>query len=159
MAVIPIYHPEWCGQSGGQTPSIGEGYEKTGQTFVKGNFLQMSSGQMQIAPDAATKLAGIALEDAKGTANLRDLFAKAKAGARFCINVMRTGDVSLAVTAIAMIGVSYGIVINSGKHMLDKANTTQLVFKVVALDTRDAIGDQYGRVIVEVLPSAYDFSS
>uniref|UniRef100_A0A6M3KF15 Uncharacterized protein n=1 Tax=viral metagenome TaxID=1070528 RepID=A0A6M3KF15_9ZZZZ len=129
--------------------------EAASQSFLKGEFVYLVSGKLTVVPaavDSQVKIAGMALQDATGTTDTALAIAVAEEGVLFEMNA--TG----AVTAITHVGGSYNLTITSNKHYIDLNAATFPRFKVKALSPRDAVGDTYGRVLVEVLGSICQLS-
>lgn len=129
--------------------------EAASQSFKKGEFVYLVSGKVTVVPAAVNsqvKIAGMAMQDASGTTDTAIAIAVAEEGVLFEMNA--TG----AVTAITQVGGSYNLTITSNKHYIDLSATTFPRFKVKALSPRDAVGDTYGRVLVEVLGSLCQLS-
>ena len=158
MAEIALNHPIRIGRKSDDTPNIKSHYEKASATFVRGNFVTLTNGQIDKTADAGTAILGQAMEDASGTANTEILVSEADDGELFEINVYHATEAS-AVTNKNMIGSEYGIkavtgVLGDSVHVLDMENTTQKVFRIVRLSSKDNEGDTYGRVIVRICSSA-----
>jgi len=121
--------------------------EALSQSFKKGEFVYLVSGKVTVASygaGGAAKLLGMAMQDASGKVDTAIAVALAEEGVLFEMNVTTT-------TAITQVGLSYGGSISSNKHSLAIADTTYQYFKVKSLSQKDAVGDTYGRVLVEVL--------
>lgn len=127
--------------------------EAASQSFKKGEFVYLVSGKVTVIT-ASSRIAGMALQDASTTTDTAIAVAIAEEGVLFEANV--TG----AVTAITNVGVTYGISISSNKHYVDLSVTTLGLarLKIKAISPRDAVGDTYGRVLVEVLGSMCQLS-
>jgi hypothetical protein len=123
--------------------------EAASQSFKKGEFVYLVSGKVTVVSSTVpsqTKILGLAMQDASGTTDTALAVAIVEEGVAFEMNVTTT-------TAITQVGAVYGLSISSNKHSVAIADTTNTVFKVKAISPRDAVGDTYGRVIVEVLGS------
>ena len=130
------------------TPARIEYYpEALSQSFKKGEFVYLVSGKVTVATATTGKLAGMALQDASTTTDTAIAVAIAEEGVLFEMNAYG------AVTAVTNVGLSYGLTISSNKHYCDLSVTTFGLqrFRVKALSPRDAVGDTYGRVLVEVI--------
>ena len=92
----------------------------------------------------------MALQDASGITDTAMAVAIAEEGVTFELNVYH-GTPASAITAITQVGSSFGLMISSNKHYVDITETTHRIFKVRKLSPKDAVGDRYGRVEVEVL--------
>jgi hypothetical protein len=130
------------------SPARTEWYpEASGQSFKKGEFVYLVSGKVTVLPSTAqsqVKILGLAMQDASGTVDTAIAVAIAEEGVLFEMNITST-------TAITQVGASYGITITSNKHYVNVSDTTERRFKVKALSPKDAVGDTYGRVLVEVI--------
>jgi hypothetical protein len=126
--------------------------EATGQSFKAGEFVKLVSGKVTISgvDNALTKIAGMALADASGTADTAIPVAVAEEGVLFelCVYHATAGS---AITAVTQVGASYGLTISSNKHYVQIAETGFAAFHVKALSPKDVVGDRYGRLLVEVL--------
>lgn len=117
--------------------------EAADQTFVKGNFVYLINGKLTECASDAPGIAGIAEADASGTTNTAIPITLAKRGQQFTVHANTT-------TAVTQIGAKYGIVLASSIHYVDIADTTNQRFVVDDIANDDAVGDTYGRLIVEV---------
>jgi hypothetical protein len=128
--------------------------EAASSSWKKGQFVYVSNaGQLTVCADgitAGTGIAGIAEADASGTTNLAAPITIAKQGQQFTMNVW-SATPSLAVTAVTMVGLKYGIKVTGNKCYLnmDDTSNTRVVVHSIAPD--NDTGDRYGKVIVEVL--------
>lgn len=123
--------------------------EAASQSFKKGEFVYLVSGKVTVVSSTAqlqSKILGMAMQDATGTTDTSIAVAIAEEGVMFELNVTTT-------TAITQVGAVYGLSIASNIHKVNISDTTITVFKVKALSPKDAAGDTYGRLIVEVLGS------
>lgn len=159
MATVGIRHPVAIGQAAGKTIP-GDTYpEKGSASWIAGNFLTFTSGQVNKSADAATKICGLACGPSSGTTNNSSLMVPAIKNQQFEINVYHTTPGS-AITAKTMVGSAYGLkhVTVAGQSIacLDMENTTQKCFVIRALSKKDTEGDTYGRVIVEVADTYRD---
>jgi hypothetical protein len=121
--------------------------ESAGCTFIKGEFVYLNAaGQLVVCADDPAVVLGMALEPATGTTNNAIAVYVAEPGVQFEMNIYSS------VTAITMIGHQYSYYHDATNHwaILDNTDTANRVFEVIALSPRDAVGDTYGRVIVEV---------
>lgn len=118
--------------------------EAAGQSFKKGEFVYLVSGKVTACGSDATLIAGVSLQDASGVADTLIAIEIAEPGTTFEVNVTTT-------TSVAIVGGQYGLYVASNKHQVDLGDTTNKRFVIRALSKKDAVGDTYGRVIVEVL--------
>ena len=121
--------------------------ESAGCTFVKGEFVYLNSaGQLVVCADDPSVVLGMALESASGTTNNAIAVYVAEPGVQFEMNI------DTSVTAITMIGKQYSLYHDATNHWntMDNSDRANRVFEVIALSPKDAVGDTYGRVIVEV---------
>jgi hypothetical protein len=136
-------------------PEAPEIKEAASQTYGLGALVYLVSGLVTIAT-ATTQLAGQALQAATGTTNQSAYLAVIRAGDRFVMNVYHTTQAS-AITAQAQLGTVYGLVVVAGQFHADIENVATAEdathssgrVKVVGFYKEDAIGDIYGRVVVE----------
>jgi hypothetical protein len=121
--------------------------ESAGCTFKKGEFVYLNgASQLVVCANDPTAVLGMVCSDATGVTNNSILVYVAEPGVQFEMNIYSS------VTAITMIGHQYSLS-HDGTNMwgiLDNTDTANRVFEVIALSPRDAVGDTYGRVIVEV---------
>lgn len=128
--------------------------EAASQSFKKGEFVNLVSGKVTVlsaTPALQGKILGLAMADASGTTNTAIPVAVAEEGVLFELNGTST-------TAITQVGGVFGITVTSNKHYLNTADTTNTKLHVKALSKRDAVGDTYGRFLVEVLGSICQLS-
>ena len=162
MATIAILTPKVIGREGDDTPVIGQFFEKAMATFLVGQFVALTAGQIDKAADATTKLLGIAAKDKALVTDTKQLVNKVPPGTRIEINVYHSNP-AFAITAKAMIGAEYGIKTVNGAdgrptHVLDMENVTQKCFNIIGLSPKDTEGDTYGRVICQIADGYYDLS-
>lgn len=141
---------------------------KASQTFKAKEFLKDDASSNEYVEGVATGATAIkyfALEDGQLPYFQGESATSKTAGTKICVlpidpsvkfimNIYKTGDLSNAVTAKTQIGQKYGIVIVSNKVHVDLAQTQNLAVEILDLytDEGDAVGDQYGRVIVRFIP-------
>ena len=134
--------------------------EAATQTFKKGEFVYLVSGKVTVVPttkQSQSKVAGMALMDASETVDTAIAIAVAEEGVVFELNVYHS-SVGSAITAVADVSKVYGLKIASNKHYVDLTDTADTVFHVKRLSPKDASGDTYGRLQVEVIGSRCQLS-
>lgn len=117
--------------------------EASDQSFLKGNFVYLVNGKLTECASDAPGIAGIAEADASGTVDTAIPITLAKRGQQFTVHAN-------TATAVAQVGAMYGIVLASSIHYVDISDTTNKRFVVDDIANDDAVGDTYGRLIVEV---------
>lgn len=120
-------------------PDIAQVQEGSGQSFVAGDPLIMSSGQVIIATSSAT-IWGIALDKASGTQTTVLQAIPITPNQRWVAQLSGT-------TAVSYIGNGYDLTIVTGANYVNTSGTTDKTFIIEALDPRDAVGTTYGRVV------------
>lgn len=116
--------------------------EAASQTFKKGACVYLTGGALtECGADPATIL-GIALDPATGVTG-RPIRVTLLSNAIFEASLSGT-----SVTAATDVGVAYGVVLASGLWLVDKTDTTAKRVTVMALSTKDNVGDTNGRVLV-----------
>jgi len=131
--------------------------EAASQSFKEGQLVYLSSGKVTACASDQPLIAGMALQDASGTEDTKIAVAIARPGVWFEMNVYHATPAS-AVTAVTDVGKKYGLYVADNKCYCDKEDTVNTRFVVVALSPQDSVGDQYGRVFVEVLGSVCQLS-
>jgi len=126
------------------------GKEAASQSFKKGEPVYLVSGLVAICGADPAAILGIADADASGVTGAPIPVVKANGATLFCANIYHSTPAS-AVTAQADVGTSYGIIVVSNKLYVDKEETVATRAQVIGLDSRDAVGDQYGRVLFKFL--------
>lgn len=127
--------------------------EAASQSFKAGQFVYLASGKVTVCADDATTILGMAMQDATGVTDSDILVALAVPENTFEANVYH-GTPASAVTAITQVGVNYALQVDSNKCYVDIEDTSHDAFVVRAISRKDAVGDQYGRVIFQVLAAA-----
>ena len=126
--------------------------EAASASFKRMEFVTLSSGKVAALsgtdPAAATIL-GVVLHDAAVITDNPTLVFVPDPECQFIGNIYHATP-SSAVTAVTDVGTNYGLVEVSDKVHVDKADTTNTKVKITDLDTRDAVGDRYGRVIFRI---------
>lgn len=128
--------------------------EAASQSFKAGEFVNLVSGKVTVLSGTAQlqgKILGLALADASGTTDTAIPVAVAEEGVLFEMNATST-------TAVTSVGAVYGLTVTSNKHYVNQSDTTTTKFRVKALSDKDAVGDTYGRFLVEVLGSICQLS-
>jgi hypothetical protein len=129
--------------------------EKATQTFIKYDPVKLTtSGTVEDALVSESHF-GIALADASGTTNALVPVLLLNREMYFVASQSNAG--ATQVTAQTMVGLQCGwikstITDHTTKITIDTNNTSNLIFEIVALDPRDAVGAADGRVIVRVVP-------
>ena len=132
--------------------------EAASQSFKKGEYVYLVAGKLTVCPSDAINIAGMAAQDASGTTDTAIAIYIAEPGVMFLMNVGH-GTPASAVTAITLVGSKFGLLVASNKHYCDIGDTSNVRFIVKDLSPRDAVGDQYGRVLVGVLDEYSQLSS
>jgi hypothetical protein len=127
--------------------------EASSQTYGLGALVYLNAGLVTIAT-ASTALAGQATAAATGTTGASAFIGVIRPGDRFVMNVYHS-TIGSAVTTQGNLGTVYPLVVVSGQFHCDiettseDASTANGRVKVVGFYGEDALGDTYGRVIVE----------
>jgi len=168
MATQALAQPRWVRRRGvAGTRTFRGGAEETGllveaasQSFKAGALLQLSSGKFAIAvgtEGTPSLIAAQAMADATGTTNADIFVAPISPLDIFVMNVYH-GTAASAITALSQLGTAYGIKLVSGKWHVDIETTTvedathsDARVNVIGFWPEDAIGDIYGRVLVEFI--------
>jgi len=136
----------------GNSPQVVKVPEAASQSFKAGEFVYLASGKATICADDATTIYGMAVADASGTTDADCEVYVANTDTVFEANVYHSNGAS-AVTAITQRGVEYALQVDSEKSYVDIEDTTNKAFTVIDLSPRDKVGDQYGRVMFQVIDS------
>lgn len=158
MATVPIQKPQIAQTISGGPPLIKHFPEAASQTFKKGDWLKLSSGQVVPAADdetAAGTLLGIADQDATGSTNAAVRVAVADGNTMFSMNI-KTGTLTSAD-----LGKVCAIDLTSTNWTIDVADVTGGGLVIMGPDPRDACanyngvttGDTTGRYLVMVTPA------
>jgi len=124
--------------------------EASGQSFKKGQFVYLDAqGKLTACSSDAAGIAGMAMQDASGTANTAIAITVAKQGQQFTLHVTNAGTAT--TTAYSDVGKQYGLYVAGNICYVDKGDTTNKRFIVVDLAPEDNVGDTNGRLVVEVL--------
>ena len=123
--------------------------EAVSQSFKKGQAVYLVAGKVTVCASDAALIAGFACQDASGVVDTEIAIAITAPGILFEMNIYHSTPAS-AITAITDVGTKYGLYVAGNKSYVDKEDTINMRFVVVALSPRDNVGDQYGRVLVEV---------
>ena len=132
--------------------------EEASQTFKAKDpvVLDATSKEVELAADTNPEWVGFALEDASGTAGTEIEVLVVQPTMYFSVSVSTAG--AALATAVTHVGTFCSFIKSTetgetDKTVLDIADTTNDFFEVVALDTRDEVGDTNGRVIVRPNPA------
>jgi len=145
MATQPQRTAEWsmwrtlCSRSTWSSKSV----------FLCSQFIYLVSGKATVCADGAQVIFGLALDAASTTEDTAIRIIVATPNTRFTASVYHATEAS-AVTAVANVGEDYALEVDSNKCYVDVGDTSTIAFRVVGLDSRDATGDKYGRVIFKV---------
>lgn len=116
--------------------------EASGQSFKRGEFVNLVSGKVTVGTATSNTFLGMALHNASGTVDTNVQVALATADTVFCAN-LKSGRTS----AVTMRGKSFGFSVTSNKWFIDDtvegANARALI---IDLDSRDVVGDTNGRL-------------
>lgn len=141
--------------------------EAAAQSFKAGDFVNLSSGKVQLAVAASgtyasadlnnANILGMVTHDATGVTDSDVTVVLASDDTLFCLPVLHNTPAS-AVTAITQVGTVYDIahytlggVTAWGVTLDDTADPC-----VEVVDIIDPVGEQYGLVLVKVLAAARD---
>ena len=137
-------------------PPVSRTYrEGASQTFRKGEMVILSGGFVVVAGADPALILGFAAEDAhNSTPAGRDEIAVdlALPLTAFIANIFHPTAAS-AITAQTDVGALYGITTVANKTYVDKSKTLAAAVRVIIseLDSRDAVGDRFGKVVFCVL--------
>ena len=136
----------------GNSPQVITIPEAATQSFKTGQFVYANSGKATACADDATTILGMAAHDASGTTDADCKVYVANPDTVFEANVYHATAAS-AVTAITNRFVTYGLEVDSNKCYVDINDTTNKALHVIDLSPKDQVGDQYGRVLFQVIDS------
>ena len=132
--------------------------EKASSTFVVGDLLAYTAGQVDIAGADPAMIAGIAMEDKTGTTNELVKVLIPRPGDLFRVMVYVDATAANNPTAITQLGVNYGTAKQAaGKWGVDTGETVAVIFSVIGLGADyfpndEAVGDYYGTLICGFVP-------
>lgn len=148
-------NPKVIPSGSGKAGWIASFAEAASQSFKKGEFVYLSSGALTACASDATKILGIALEDASGTTGTSIKVQVIEPNDIIKIRVRN--DTTDATCDNASLGTSYGTIVASNVHYLDINDTTNDALVPVRYET-DESGSYtywiYARVLPSVLQSA-----
>lgn len=150
MAVITQRAAKVARTISGASPQIVKVPEAASQSYKAGEFVYLASGKATACADDATTILGMAAHDATGTTDADAFVYAANTDTVFEANVYHSTAAS-AITAITQVGVNYALQVDSNKAYVDIEDTTNDAFRVIAISSKDNVGDQYGRVEFQVL--------
>jgi hypothetical protein len=149
MATIPKRRPEPVHTKHGGPPYTRTYPEAASQSFKRGDFVLLSSGKVTICGSDPAAVLGVAAQDASG---VTDTPVKVYIADKSTVFV---GNLSSAiVSTVALVGVRYGTLLESGIFTVNTADTTGPTVTIIGLDGRDAVGDTNARVHFTFLDSA-----
>lgn len=126
----------------GEIAEIRSEFYKSGQTFLKGEFLKVSTTGVEVCSTSPTIAVGIALEDAGSRPGYdighspSTITGRLQEISMAVLNKVTVFSLTGNVTAAQLhIGVSYGVNVASNIWELDISDTTNKAFKVVDIDT------------------------
>lgn len=152
MATIALQSVSPVSTVSGNSPETKCYPEAASQTFKKGEPVYLSSGYVTACSTDPSSILGFAAADGSNTTAgaVETPVWIANEDTYFAANVYHTSAPS-AITAIAELATSYGIVEVSDKWHIDLSDTSNTRVQVKFLDERDTVGDTYGRVWFKVL--------
>jgi hypothetical protein len=118
--------------------------EAASQSFKKGQFVYLASGKLTACAADPTWIAGMAEADASGTTDTAIPITLAKRGQQFTVH-------SNGTTAVTQVGAHYALAVTSNICYVNVSDVSDTCFIVDDIASDDAVGDTYGRLIVEVL--------
>ncbi|MCL5036899.1 MAG: hypothetical protein M1269_07280 [Chloroflexi bacterium] len=158
MSTIAQQKARYAGRIGGGAPPVRHFPVEAGADFEVGDFVKLhtsgSEKRIVACVTGDSETAGMALESASGTAGTKQPVLLAEGDVLFEVNVSHETPTS-AVTGESIVGGKYGMEASSHKVYCKIDDTTNKFFQVHELSPRDALGDQYGRVLVRVLSDVY----
>lgn len=150
MATISLQAAKVFGTISGNAPEVRVYPEAASQSFKAGQFVYLASGKVTVCGDDTTSILGMAVGDASTVTDTDCAVYIANFDTIFEMNVYHSSAGS-AVTAITDVGGKKGLEVDSNKCYYALEEATALAFQVRFLSPRDAVGDTYGRVCVQVL--------
>lgn len=142
MATIALQEAEATKSLHGGPTIIVNRPEAAGQSFKRGEFVNLIGGKVTLATITAGTFLGMALHDASGVTDRNVQVALATSDTVFVANLTTS-----QTTAVADVGKSYGFAIVSARWHLNNtvvgANARALI---VDLDSHDVVGDTQGRL-------------
>ena len=138
--------------NGGGAPSALFFPEASGQSFVAGAFVYLASGKVTVVATDGVVIYGIAKKAATGTADSLIPVIPILSSTLLSICVYNATAAS-AITAVASVGLKYPIHDDTTSKFNYLKNSTQSTPALVVqgIDTRDTVGDRYGRYLVTVM--------
>lgn len=127
--------------------------EAASQSFKAGEAVYLNNGKVTVCANNATTILGFAVADATGITDADCEVFIATGDLVLEMNVYH-GTAASAVTAITQPGTLYAIEVVDNKVYcaIDEEGADAVV--VIGLSPRDNVGDQYGRVLVQVVGAA-----
>lgn len=129
--------------------------EAASQSFKVGDPVKLnSSGQVLLGVDTESGIFGIAWEDASGTTDNEVLILVLNADMIFSVSQSNAGAAQASAQSQVGLQCSWIKSTVSGettKSVIDTADTTTPAFEIIGLDSRDAVGDTNGRVLVRCI--------
>ncbi len=125
--------------------------EAASQSFLKGELVYLVAGKVTVVASGGTVIWGIALQDATGTTD-EPIDVQVDDGTLVLRGNVYHGTAASAVTAVANLGIKYGIYVSGNKAHLDISNTANDAAVITSLD-KGEIGDVYGRCNFKLIPA------
>lgn len=147
------------GRQGVHYDEDGSKGEGSSQSFLRGEFLVLSSGQWVVCVSDAVIIGGYALVPASGVQGAPILVAVPRPGCRFISSVFHSTPAS-AITTIDQPKLRYGLKVDSNKHYIDIEDESNLAFLAtrVVFPAGHTMGDQYGLLEFEILDEVRELS-
>lgn len=125
--------------------------EAASQSFKAGQPVYLDgAGKVTACVFNSALIAGFVRQDASGVVDTMIAVAIPRPGVVMEMNVCGAAGAS-AVTALTNPGTKYEIYIANNMCHVNTAAVTASRVRVIALSKKDTVGDEYGRVLVEVL--------
>lgn len=125
--------------------------EAASQSFKRDELVYLVAGKVTVVASAGTVIWAIALADATGVTDA-DCDVQVDDGTLVLRGNVYHGTVASAVTAVANLGIKYGLYIADNKVHVDISNTSNDAVVITSLD-KGEIGDVYGRCNFKLIPA------
>lgn len=140
MAVTaPTIKPRLSRHTGDAVVSILEFPEGAVQTFLRDEFVMLTSGLLVVATDGSV-LTGLAMQDATGTTGTMIKVAMMDGMSQFIMNLKEAASANHVYAAVDL-GLAYGIQVAANVWTLNQGDTTGPNFRVIDLYPGYAVGD------------------
>ena len=150
MATKTQVNIEYLKETGNQEAEVAWYPEASSQSFKKGQLVYLASGKVTACATNAVVVWGVATSAASGTVDtlIGVITLTTNSVLSACVY---NATAASAITAVALVGLKQPLVVASNKCYVDNTSQATPCFVVYGIDSRDTVGDIYGRYLVKMI--------